>query len=62
MATAAGYRTGLYTSPHLETVRERLRIDGRAVPAERLGDLLARVVAGAESDPEAAAPPPTSRP
>jgi dihydrofolate synthase/folylpolyglutamate synthase len=45
MAVAAGYRTGLYTSPHLETVEERLRIDGRAVPAERLGDLLARVVA-----------------
>jgi len=53
MATAAGYRTGLYTSPHLETVRERLRIDDRALPAERLGDLLSRVVAGAESDPEA---------
>jgi dihydrofolate synthase/folylpolyglutamate synthase len=46
MATAAGYRTGLYTSPHLETVRERLRIDGSAVPAERLADLLDRVVAG----------------
>jgi dihydrofolate synthase/folylpolyglutamate synthase len=45
MATAAGYRTGLYTSPHLETVEERLRIDGRAVSAERLGDLLTRVVA-----------------
>jgi dihydrofolate synthase/folylpolyglutamate synthase len=57
MATAAGYRTGLYTSPHLETVRERLRINGHAVPAERLGDLLARVVAGAESDPEAGGPP-----
>ncbi|HEV7515684.1 MAG TPA: Mur ligase family protein, partial [Thermoanaerobaculia bacterium] len=46
MATAAGYRTGLYTSPHLETVEERLRIDGSAVLPERLGDLLARVVAG----------------
>jgi len=49
MATAAGYRTGLYTSPHLETVEERLRIDGRAVPTERLGDLLSRVVAAADS-------------
>jgi dihydrofolate synthase/folylpolyglutamate synthase len=53
MATAAGYRTGLYTSPHLETVRERLRIDGRAVSEERLADLLALAVGEAESDPEA---------
>jgi dihydrofolate synthase/folylpolyglutamate synthase len=52
MATAAGYRTGLYTSPHLEVVEERLRIDGRAVPAERLGDLLARVVAAATEETE----------
>jgi len=51
MASAAGYRTGLYTSPHLETVEERLRIDGRAVPAERLGDLLARVIADSEDLP-----------
>jgi dihydrofolate synthase/folylpolyglutamate synthase len=48
MASAAGYRTGLYTSPHLETVEERLRIDGRAVGAERLGELLAEVVSCAE--------------
>jgi dihydrofolate synthase/folylpolyglutamate synthase len=44
MATAAGYRTGHYTSPHLETVEERLRIDGRPISSERLGDLLARFV------------------
>lgn len=48
MASAAGYRTGLYTSPHLETVEERLRIDGRTVDAERLGELLAEVVSCAE--------------
>jgi dihydrofolate synthase / folylpolyglutamate synthase len=48
MGAAAGYRTGLYTSPHLETVEERLRIDGRAVGGERLGDLLEEVVACAE--------------
>ena len=29
---AAGLRTGLYTSPHLLDVTERVRIDGRAVP------------------------------
>ena len=27
---AHGLRTGRYTSPHLETVRERISIDGRA--------------------------------
>src|SRR5690349_14526866 len=29
MLSAAGYRTGLYTSPHLHHVEERLVIDGR---------------------------------
>lgn len=29
---AAGYRTGLYTSPHLVDFRERIRINGRMVP------------------------------
>jgi dihydrofolate synthase/folylpolyglutamate synthase len=48
MAGAAGYRTGLYTSPHLETVEERLRIDGRAVDGERLSELLEEVVGCAE--------------
>ncbi len=27
--TASGYRTGLYTSPHLHTIRERIRLDGQ---------------------------------
>lgn len=30
--TAAGYRTGLYTSPHLVDMRERIRVDGQMVP------------------------------
>ncbi|MDE1176678.1 MAG: bifunctional folylpolyglutamate synthase/dihydrofolate synthase [Edaphobacter sp.] len=29
--TAAGYRTGLYTSPHLSRVNERIRIDGTPI-------------------------------
>ena len=33
---AAGYRTGLYTSPHLHTFRERMRIDGELIPRQRL--------------------------
>ncbi|HEX6864934.1 MAG TPA: Mur ligase family protein, partial [Thermoanaerobaculia bacterium] len=44
MASAAGLRTGLYTSPHLESVEERLRIDGRAIGSEELAGLLGRIV------------------
>lgn len=29
---AAGYKTGLYTSPHLKDFRERIKIDGREIP------------------------------
>ncbi len=39
---AAGYRTGLYTSPHLVDFRERMRIDGRMIPRERVVDFVAR--------------------
>ena len=48
MAQAGGYRTGLYTSPHLETVEERVRIDGRAMASDALGSLLEQVVRGGE--------------
>ncbi len=34
--TAAGFRTGLYTSPHLIDFTERIRIDGRPVPKSEL--------------------------
>ncbi|MBC8450246.1 MAG: bifunctional folylpolyglutamate synthase/dihydrofolate synthase [Chloroflexi bacterium] len=37
---AAGFHTGLYTSPHLHTFRERIRVDGRLLSQE---DLLALV-------------------
>lgn len=30
----AGYRTGLYTSPHLLDFRERIRVNGRPIPEE----------------------------
>ncbi|MDP9122695.1 MAG: Mur ligase family protein, partial [Acidobacteriota bacterium] len=48
MATAAGYRTGLYTSPHLESVEERLRIAGNTIASDRLAQILARLVGRAE--------------
>lgn len=33
---AAGYKTGLYTSPHLVDFRERMRINGKMIPRERV--------------------------
>jgi dihydrofolate synthase/folylpolyglutamate synthase len=35
---ARGLRTGLFTSPHLSSIRERIRIDGDPVDAERFID------------------------
>ncbi len=34
--SAAGFRTGLYTSPHLVSFRERILVDGRPLPDELL--------------------------
>jgi dihydrofolate synthase/folylpolyglutamate synthase len=33
-----GYRTGLFTSPHLVTFRERIRVDGEMVPENAVAD------------------------
>ena len=30
----AGYKVGLYTSPHLKDFRERIKIDGKEIPEE----------------------------
>ena len=49
VGTAAGHRTGLYTSPHLEAVEERVRIDGDAIAGADLGALVLEVVAAAEA-------------
>ncbi|MEM6453480.1 MAG: Mur ligase family protein [Acidobacteriota bacterium] len=40
MARAAGYRVGLYTSPHLETVHERITVDGALIADDRLAALI----------------------
>jgi dihydrofolate synthase/folylpolyglutamate synthase len=37
---AAGYMTGLYTSPHLEDFVERIRINGEPISHEQLADLV----------------------
>ncbi|MEX0714778.1 MAG: folylpolyglutamate synthase/dihydrofolate synthase family protein [Pirellulales bacterium] len=47
--TAAGYRTGLYSSPHLERLEERLAVDGQPCPGVelvKLVDELRPIVAG----------------
>src|SRR5438874_2151337 len=41
--TATGYRTGLYTSPHLERIEERLVIDGQICPPDKFLALAAEV-------------------
>jgi dihydrofolate synthase/folylpolyglutamate synthase len=48
---AAGYRTGLYTSPHLRDVRERFAINGKAIAKEHLAKAIERALAA--EDPKA---------
>ena len=42
---AAGHRTGLYTSPHLLRVNERIRVNGEEIGEERFGEIHQRVEA-----------------
>ncbi|MDO8688629.1 MAG: folylpolyglutamate synthase/dihydrofolate synthase family protein [Dehalococcoidia bacterium] len=39
---AEGYHTGLFTSPHLHSFRERIRVDGRPIPEKDLSSLVDR--------------------
>ena len=48
---AAGVRTGLYTSPHLESVTERIRIHASDISREELDAMLAEVFAAADREP-----------
>lgn len=50
MLQAAGYRVGLYTSPHLVDFRERVRVDGAMIPEARVAALTDRLRAAAGSD------------
>ena len=47
--TTAGYTTGLYTSPHLHTWRERIRIDGELISEVELAALVDRLKPEAEA-------------
>lgn len=49
---AAGYRTGLYTSPHLVSPVERIRINGEPVTEEQFAQLFERVHRVATGLPE----------
>ncbi|MBS1599828.1 MAG: bifunctional folylpolyglutamate synthase/dihydrofolate synthase [Bacteroidetes bacterium] len=40
---AAGYKTGLYTSPHLKDFRERIKIDGEMVTEDFVIDFVERI-------------------
>jgi dihydrofolate synthase/folylpolyglutamate synthase len=45
----AGYRVGLFTSPHLEHVEERIRVDGEPISQAELAERMAEVAAAANA-------------
>jgi dihydrofolate synthase/folylpolyglutamate synthase len=46
---AAGFRTGLYTSPHLERINERIRLNGESISDEQFAAAWTRVHSSIES-------------
>src|SRR5437868_3042608 len=42
--TAAGYRTGVFSSPHLEQIEERFAVDGQPCSSEELITLVNRMI------------------
>jgi dihydrofolate synthase/folylpolyglutamate synthase len=51
MLRAAGYRTGLYTSPHLHTFRERIRVGGQMISGAEMAALTRRLQPSVETIP-----------
>src|SRR5262249_10912486 len=45
----AGYRCGLYTSPHLERINERIRVAGDPISDEAFAETFTRIHKGIES-------------
>jgi len=41
--TASGYTTGLYTSPHLHSLTERIKVDGELITEQELVDLVEKI-------------------
>lgn len=52
MFRAGGYRTGLFTSPHLHSFRERVRLNGQPIPQDALIALTERLQALAPDFPK----------
>lgn len=42
---AAGYKVGLFTSPHLQSIRERIRLNGEMISTGEFSDMIAEVSA-----------------
>jgi dihydrofolate synthase / folylpolyglutamate synthase len=61
MLTAAGYRTGVFSSPHLERIEERFCVDGEPCTADELVALVDRlrpIVAAMDAEAAAEGDPP----
>lgn len=52
MGAAAGLKTGLYTSPHLHTYRERMQINGEPISRAEMAALLTELRPVIEENPE----------
>src|SRR5258705_12104860 len=48
MLQQAGFRTGLNTSPHLDKINERIRVDGKEISDSDFAETLTRVQAPIE--------------
>jgi dihydrofolate synthase/folylpolyglutamate synthase len=49
--TAAGYTTGLYTSPHLSSVRERFRLNNDYISRQDFARLISKIVDALDGSP-----------
>ncbi len=47
-----GYRTGLFTSPHLHSFRERIRVDGKLISQKACAELIERALPYLEAIPD----------
>ncbi|MBQ8994291.1 MAG: bifunctional folylpolyglutamate synthase/dihydrofolate synthase [Oscillospiraceae bacterium] len=45
----AGYKTGLFTSPHLVRFNERIQVSGKEIPDDNLAEIMTKVVAANDS-------------
>ena len=52
MLQSAGYLTGLYTSPHLHSFRERIQVNGEMISEEALARWVSQIQPIADQDPE----------